>query len=199
MKRSRVRASLTDRRDLGGGLGQHPHFIFAKDAGLDGLHHQNALQHAAIDQRNAEERLVSIFAGFLEVLEAGMVFDLLHGDRTHLLGDQARQSFVDAHPQSANALRAKSEGRGQHQVGPVRFQQVGRTDVGLKPLGNQGDDVHQGLGGLAASFGEVADFLQRQDVTGIPSLCDLTHVLTFLVVWIQSRSRAEPFWLHFLF
>ena len=67
-------ASLADDgRDLGGSLDQHLHFIFAEDPGLDGLHHQNTLQDAAVDERHAKKGVVGVFAGFLEVFEAGMV------------------------------------------------------------------------------------------------------------------------------
>ena len=53
------RAGFADHRaDLGRGLGQHADFILAEDPGRNGLDYQNSLQDAAIDQRNAQERLV---------------------------------------------------------------------------------------------------------------------------------------------
>src|SRR5208282_1833944 len=60
------------RRYLGGRLHQHPNLVFVEDARLDGLYDENTLQDAAIDQRNSEERLVAIFVGLFEMLEAGM-------------------------------------------------------------------------------------------------------------------------------
>src|SRR5208283_2121935 len=53
-------------------LGEQTNFIFREDARLRGLDHQYALQHAAIDERNSQERLVIILAGFAEVFETGM-------------------------------------------------------------------------------------------------------------------------------
>ena len=40
--------------------------------GFLGLHHQHALQHAAIDQRHAQERVVRLLARFAEIFEARM-------------------------------------------------------------------------------------------------------------------------------
>src|ERR1700680_3370735 len=76
-------------RDLGGGLDKHPNFILPKNPGLDSLDDENALQNASVDQWDPEERLVSIFACFTEVLEARMVFHLFDGNREHLLGNKA--------------------------------------------------------------------------------------------------------------
>ncbi len=73
------------------GLGEQTNLIFRKDPRLHGLNHQNALQHAAIDQRNSQERLVSILAGFAEVLEARMGPDLFHRHRANLFRDQCRR------------------------------------------------------------------------------------------------------------
>ncbi len=75
-----------------------------------------------------------------------MILYLFDGYRTHAFRHQARKTFIQSHPQSADALRAKSHSRGQHQVRPVWFQQIGGADVSLKALGDQGDDIHQSLG-----------------------------------------------------
>ena len=99
------RARLADhRRNLRGGFHQHPNFVLAEYARFDRLHHQHALQHAVIDQRDAQERLVGVFAGLAEILEARMPFHLLHGDRAHLLGHQAGQAFIQRHAQRADAF-----------------------------------------------------------------------------------------------
>ena len=169
-------------------LDQHPHFILAKDPGRDGLDHQDSLQNAAIDQGNAEEGLVCVFAGFTEVLEARMVLHLLHRDRTHSLRDQPGEAFMDSHAQGANALRTKPNRRCQHQVGAVRFKQISGADIGLKALGNQGDYVHQGLGRLATFSGQIGDFFQGQDVIFILRGSGLAHVLNDLVVGIQVQD-----------
>ena len=135
------------------------------------------MQNAAIDERNSEERLVGVFTRFPEVFEARMILYLLYGHRPHLFRHKSRETFVYCHAKSADTLRAKSERRGQHEVGSVRFQQIGRTDIGLKPASNQCDDIHEGLGWLAALRREIADLLQSQDVTGIKQTIGLAHVL----------------------
>src|SRR4029077_11486210 len=100
------------RGDLGGGLRQRPNFFLVKDPGLDGLHDENAFQNAAIDERNSEQRLVSVFTRFPEVFEAWMILSLLHGHRPNLFRHKSRETFVYCHAKSANTLRAKSERRG---------------------------------------------------------------------------------------
>jgi hypothetical protein len=106
-----------------------------------------------------------------------MVFNLLHGYRPHLFRHKARETFVYCHTKSANTLRPKSEGRGQHKVGSVRFQQVGRTNIGLKPASNQSNHIHEGLGWFAALRRQIADLFQSQDVAGIKQTIGLAHVL----------------------
>ena len=163
-------ARLADhRRHLAGRLHQHANLVFAKDARLLGLHHQHALQNAAIDQRNAQEGVVLLFARLPEVFEARMIAGVLHGHGQHLLGHQAGQALMQRHAQRADASRMQAEGRGQHQVGAVGFQQIGGADVGPEAPGDQRDHVHQRVGRLAALLGEVGDLLQRQNVTGISS------------------------------
>ena len=82
------------RRHLGGGLRQHADFILAEEPGFHRLDHQHTLQNAAVDQRNAQERLVIVFPGFAEILESRMILGLLHGHRAHQLRHQAGQTFV---------------------------------------------------------------------------------------------------------
>ena len=67
--------------------------------------------------------------------------------------------------------------RGQHQIGAIRLQQIGRTDVRLKSLGDQRDHVHQRLGGLAAFRREVGDLLQGQDMR------DFAHMSVYFQLW----------------
>ena len=143
------------RRHLRGGLRQHADLVFAESPRLHGLHHQNALQHAAVDQRHAQKRLVGVFAGFPEILEARMVLDLLHGDRAAPARPPGRPGLRAAPGAACRCTRGRSPTRrGQHQVGAVRLQQVGRADIGLKPPGDQRHHVHQRLGRLAASLGK---------------------------------------------
>ncbi len=149
------------------GLGEQTNLIFREDSRLHGLDYQHALQHAAIDQRNSEERLVSIFAGFAEILETRMTPDLFDGHRADLFRDQADQSFIDRHAKSADGFMAKAQRSGQHEVGAIGFEQVGGANIGAKSPGNQGDNVHQGLGRLAGFRRQVRDFLPGQYMAGI--------------------------------
>ena len=179
------------RRDLRGRLGQHLDFVVRESARLDRLHHQNALQNSAIDQRHAEKGLVGLFARFAEILEARMILDLLDGHRLHLFGHQAREPFVQRHPQRADALRAQSDRRGQHQIGAVRLQQVGGANIGLEALGDQRDHVHQRLRRLAALRRKIADFLQRQNIAGVPRIGGWHCGRKFLFVPLRSRTRLR--------
>ena len=101
-----------DRSDLGGSLRQHLDLIFPKSLGFDPLHNENALQHASLNERDSEKRLVSIFARFREVLKAPVTFHLTYVYRAHLLGNQAGETLVYSHTKSANALRSESDRRG---------------------------------------------------------------------------------------
>jgi predicted esterase YcpF (UPF0227 family) len=93
MKRSSVRASLTTCATRFAASVNRNESHFREDARLHRLHHQNALQHAAIDERNSQERVVIILARLAEVLEARMILDLFHGHRADLFRDQAGQSL----------------------------------------------------------------------------------------------------------
>ncbi len=74
------------RSDLSGSLGQHANFILAENARLDGLHDQNALENAPVDQGDSQKRLVGFLACLLEILEPGMAFRLADGNGSHLFG-----------------------------------------------------------------------------------------------------------------
>ena len=52
-------------------------------------------------------------------------------------------------------LRAEAEGGRQHQVDTVRLQQIHGTDIRPETPGDQGDDVHEGLGRLASVPREI--------------------------------------------
>ena len=107
------------------GFREQTNLIFREDPRLHRLNHQNALQHTAINEGNSQERLVSILAGFAEVLEARMIPDLFNGHRAELFRDQADESFIDCHAKFADAFPAKPERRGQNEIGAVGLQQVG--------------------------------------------------------------------------
>ena len=67
--------------DLRRRLHHHVDFVVAKSPAFDRLHHQNALQDAAVNQRHAEERLVVFFARLLEIFEARMALRIFDGNR----------------------------------------------------------------------------------------------------------------------
>ena len=136
-------------------------------ARFGGLHDEHALQHAAVDDRHAEERLVGILAGLAEVLETRMRRRVLHDDGAHLLGDQTGQTFGDAHADAADAFRPQPDRGREHQRGPIRLEQIDRADVGDEPLLNQIDDVGECFGGIAAARDEMADLFERPEKRGV--------------------------------
>ena len=97
---------------------------------------------------------------------------------------------MQRHAQRADALPAQAERRRQHQVGAIRFQQVGRADVGLESPGDQRDHVHQRFGGLAAFPGQRADFVQGEDVIVGGCFYQLRSFLGFLLR--LERGRTGP-------
>ena len=110
-------ARLADhRRHFARGLREHANLVVAKHARILGLHNQNALQNAAIDQRNAEKRVVIFFAGFLEIFEARMIAHIVNGHGLHLLGNQAGEAFMQRHAQGADAARMQTDRRRQDKV-----------------------------------------------------------------------------------
>ena len=129
MKRSSVRASLTTGATCAAASISIRISSRKKDARLDRLHHQNALQNAPIDQRHSQERLILLLARLPEVLEARMQADLFHRDRMDLLGDQSGEPFMQREAQCADAFSAQSQRRRQHEIGAVRLQQIRGTDI----------------------------------------------------------------------
>jgi hypothetical protein len=117
---------------------------------------ENSPQNAPFNQGNAEKRLVSILARIPKIFEPGMVLHLFHCNRPHQFRDQPGQPLMHRHPQAADALPAKSNGRSQNQVRAIRFQQVCRADVGVESLGNEGNHIHQRFGGLPPSAARFA-------------------------------------------
>ena len=88
-------ARLADyRRDLGGGVIQLANLIFPENPRVFGLHHENTLENAAVDERHAQEGVVYLFARLLEVLEAGVIADVLNRHRHDVLGDQAGEALA---------------------------------------------------------------------------------------------------------
>ena len=149
-----------DRGELGAGGHQHADDVLGEDARFLRLHDQHALQQAAVDHRDAEERVIRVFAGFIEILEARMPRGVFDDQRAELFADQSGEAFGEAHPDVADALGAEADGGGEHQRGAVRFQQIHGADVGREPALDQLDDVGQRLGGVAALRDEMADLFE---------------------------------------
>ena len=168
MKRSRVRASLTTGATWSGGFDQHADFAVAEDAGLLGLDDENALQDAAVDERDAEEGVVFLFAGVLEVFEAGMA-----GWRHSTATGRTCSATRPARPSCSGMRRVpmqprvEAEGGGEDEIGAIGLKQIGGADVGVKAGGDERDHVHQGVGGLAALFGKAGDFFEGQNQVGV--------------------------------
>jgi len=113
------------RRNPVRGLREQTNLCLREDTRLQGLNHQHALQHTAIDEGNSQERLIIILAGFFEVLKARMIPDVFNGHRADLFRDQAGESFIDRHAKLADTFMAKPERRCQNEIGAVWLQQVG--------------------------------------------------------------------------
>jgi hypothetical protein len=188
------RASLADHwRHLGSSLREHMDFILSKYAGLNSLNDKNTLQNAAVNQRDSQKRLISVFARVTEILEPRMVSSLVNRHRPHLFRYQARKTFVESHAERADALRTQSEGSGQDEIIPVRFQQIRRTDIGVEPLGDQRHNIHQSLDWFALLPCEIGDFFQGEYMAVIALLSDLAHFLNTLFFRIQFSNITAPF------
>ena len=161
-----------------------------KGPGFDGLHHQNTLQNAPIDQRYAEKRLVGIFARLPKILEPRMVLHLFHRYRPHLFRHQPGEPLVHRQPERADALAAKSDGRRQHQVGAIRFQQICRADVGVESLGDERDHIHERLSRLAPS---AARFAISSSVNTLTLLsCTACSVSSATFSYPSNLIRSPP-------
>ena len=131
-----------DRRQLRAGHGQQRRMSSAPNArGVDGLDDQHALQQAAVDDRDAEERAVGILAGVLgKILEARMRRRVGDELRPEPFGDEAGQAFRAASGPGRRS-RLQADGCGEDQVGAIGLEQVDRADVGAEPALNELNDV----------------------------------------------------------
>ena len=102
-----------DGSNLLGGGGQHADFVVAEDTGRDGLNHEDSLKNPAINERNAEERLIGSSPASLKYLKRGWVRPVPQR-RAHLFRDQSDQAFMDGHTQVADRLAPEPQSRGQH-------------------------------------------------------------------------------------
>ena len=166
--------------NLPGSLGEHSNFLRAENASFDRLHDQNTLQDAAIDQRHPQEGLVSVFSRVFEILKPRMVLDLTDSHRVHLLGDESGKSFMNCHAQPADALAPESNRGSEHQIGAVRFQQIGGTDIRVEPVGDEGHDVHQRLGRLTTVDRQVRNLFKCQNIMAFRAY-RLIHISGYLI------------------
>jgi hypothetical protein len=119
-------------------------------ARLDGLHHDDAHEQAALEHRGAEERVIQVLAGLREVLEARVSRGVGYHERRELLGRQAHQPFVQTHPHAAHARRIEADGGRQLEVPAIGVEQIDRADVALELLLDGACDVGERLGRIAA-------------------------------------------------
>ncbi len=155
------RARLADDgRQLRPGHHQHPHVGRIEQPRVDGLNDEDSLQETAIHDRHAQERAIRIFTGLGEVLEPRVPRRVGDELRRQLLGDESGQALGQPHPHAADAVLSQPNGRSQHEVDPIRLQQVDRTDVGLEPALNQVHDVGQRLRRVAPLGDQPGDLFQ---------------------------------------
>ena len=57
---------------------------------------------------------------------------------------------LSGHAHFADAARMQPYRGGQHEIGPVGLEQVGRAHLGVETGGDQGHHFHERIGGLAA-------------------------------------------------
>jgi hypothetical protein len=99
---------------------------------------------------------------------------------------------MQSKPQSADTLRAQPYGRRHHEIGAVRFEQIGRANIRLKTLGYESHHVHEGFSGLASLIRKMADFFQREDMIRVGCVCGWPQVSFPFTLGIKS-SEAQDF------
>ncbi len=164
-----------DGRDLVGRFDEHSDLCFGEDARLFGLHDEDALQDAAVNEGYAEKGVVGLFAGLLEVFEARMVCRVFDSDGLYLFGDESGESLIEREAECADAPWVETQGRSEDQVRTIWFEQVGRADVCLEARRDEGDYVHEGVDRFAALFSEVGEFFEGQNVAGVKFFVRLAH------------------------
>jgi hypothetical protein len=145
-------------------LGNSLDLLLAEDSLLPGLEDEHSLQNSPIHERHAEERLKLIFTSLAKILEARMMFDLLHGDGTYLLGDHAGQSFMKREPHRPDRFRPKTDGGGENEIGAVRLKQIDRAHVGTKVTGDKRNNTGQCLRWFATALHQSADLLRGENL-----------------------------------
>src|SRR5208282_2228508 len=116
-----------------------------------------------------------------------MIADIGNGDGNKLFRDQAREALAERHAQGPDRARMQAKRRSQHEVRTVRLQQIGGADVRMEARSDQRHNVHQGVGWLAALFGEARNLFSGQDSTGLCRFVELSHTHSLA---LQSNSES---------
>ena len=101
---------------------------------LDAQHADSAF---AVDDRDAGERVVFLFARFRPVLEVGVGLGLGEVERFDPFRDRSDQPFADAHPGDVDRFGIEASGSEEFQR--AFAQQVDRTDLAIEAVGNDVD------------------------------------------------------------
>ena len=160
-------------------------------ARLDGLQDQDALQHAAIDQRNTEKALVSVFSCFAKIFETRMFLCVREGKRPHLFGNQSGEAFTERHAQCADALRPEATRCGEHEICAVWLEQINRADIGLESARDQCHHIAESFCRLATVFCQISNFFQRQNVLRVARINRLAQSRLPHVLQVEDTSSAN--------
>ena len=148
---------------------QRLHFLPREGDRLLTLDDQYALDHAAVDQRHAQEGMVVFLAGLAKELETRVPGGVLDHQRPELLGHQAGQPLVQAHADLADAFRTQADRRPQHQMGPIGLDQVQGADIDLEEFLNRLNNAREDLLGPGFQGSEGQDLVTRQGARGVRS------------------------------
>ena len=163
------------RGELGRDADQHPRLVGLEGSLFDGLDDEDALEGAALDQRDAEEGMVRIFARLGEVFEARVGERIGHHDRPEFLGDEARQPLAGGHAHPADGLGLQADRGPQNEVATFRLEVVHGADRRPEPRLDQADDVVERLRAVVAMHDELRDLAQREQEGVIVAGCGLVH------------------------
>src|SRR5262249_46638829 len=119
---------------------------------------------SAIDQRHTKKRLIRILPGLAEVFEPRMILYAFNGNRSDFFRDEPRKAFMECQAKHADALLAKPQRCSQNEIRAIWLEQIRGTNIGLKMLRDQRDDIRKRFGGLVGVLCEVRDLIQRENV-----------------------------------
>ena len=104
-----------------------------------------------------------------------MLSDIVDRHGKHLLRDKAREPFVDRHAQGANTAGMQAKSGSQDKIATVGFKQICGAGIGAKACRDQRNNVHQGIGRLAAFVRKAGDLLHRQNKIGVRRIVGSGH------------------------